>query len=638
MRNRTILAAALFAALVTSCLHLHGFTISQWHRVIDDSKPTEVLSGSAPAIRSDDWVTHLPFAFAQWNHEPRFPKLNSNMGNGQYMLFHPAPVLGSFGLFRPDTWGYFFGPDFGMAWNWSFFVIGLWTLSFLLLQLATGGETLISALGAGILVWSPFFQFWSFNSAPVFIYSCASILLVQSILTMKSRSNLILLGLFLTWDLGCVGVCMYPPYQIPLAYAVAAASLGLLFRIPPRDRPLARILARTGVVGLSLCGAAVIGLYFFHDARSEFQSLTASVYPGHRVIPSGGAWFWRFFGNNVASMSEFGSHPLFGNICEGSSFLLFFPLVIFGMGQDLWKERRRPDPMLIALGAFCLGLFYWSVFGIPESVNNLMLLSRVPGQRARIGLGLADMALIGTYLAKRYRDRRAGNPKPWSIPFLLWAVFLAVLLIQADGSLHLFSRWVNIRYSLLIVGSELLAGYWVLQGRRRAFGLVLALSFVLTTGFNPIVRGGYDFISGNPLSRKIQEINTASNHPLWATFDNCVMPNFVAGLGAHAIDALQAYPHLEIWSQLDPSGANRDHYNRMGFVCLTYNKNPKAVEFSNFSGDSVSIQIHPDNPLFLKLGVKNILFHGEVPKELRAGPHYRLVFTYGHHSILMRKD
>src|SRR5262245_22748347 len=51
---------------------------------------TELAMARPRSVRSDEWLVTTPLALAQLRHSPRFPIVNSNIGDGQNMLINPA--------------------------------------------------------------------------------------------------------------------------------------------------------------------------------------------------------------------------------------------------------------------------------------------------------------------------------------------------------------------------------------------------------------------------------------------------------------------------------------------------------------------------------------------------------------------
>src|SRR5262249_27412778 len=65
-----------------------------------------ILMANARQIRWDELMVATPLALSQLSHHPRFPVVNTNIGNGQNVLISPhVPVLHISSLARPATWG-----------------------------------------------------------------------------------------------------------------------------------------------------------------------------------------------------------------------------------------------------------------------------------------------------------------------------------------------------------------------------------------------------------------------------------------------------------------------------------------------------------------------------------------------------
>src|SRR5262249_49394671 len=123
----------LFLVLVAAGIHGSSiaFAIQEWSpgshysgyllpRIADKLGGLNVgalgnLALSTPRIdRSDEWIKNTPPALGQFNHDPKFPVVNTNIGDGQNMLawMPNTPVWHLTALARPATWGYFFlGPQ-----------------------------------------------------------------------------------------------------------------------------------------------------------------------------------------------------------------------------------------------------------------------------------------------------------------------------------------------------------------------------------------------------------------------------------------------------------------------------------------------------------------------------------------------
>ena len=115
---------------------------------IDGKGLQKFLMSDAKAARWDELVIATPMSLSQFAHTPRFPVVNTNIGNGQNMLLsYHAPVWHITTLARPATWGYFLlGPQRGLAWYWWFRVFACFTVLYLLLEIVLEGNKALAAV------------------------------------------------------------------------------------------------------------------------------------------------------------------------------------------------------------------------------------------------------------------------------------------------------------------------------------------------------------------------------------------------------------------------------------------------------------------------------------------------------------
>ncbi|HXG05823.1 MAG TPA: hypothetical protein VNI77_00675, partial [Nitrososphaera sp.] len=181
IRTRLFLGVVLlFFTLVGLGIHgsSTGITASWWApekpftgHLIDSQKLPVILGELAQAVflgparfsRWDEYLVGTPLALSQLSHNPRFPVVNTNLGEGQNALisFH-APVWHITALARPATWGYFFlGAQRGLAWYWWFQVFACFVALCLLLEIILQGNRGLAAFGAFWFCGSAYIVAWS---------------------------------------------------------------------------------------------------------------------------------------------------------------------------------------------------------------------------------------------------------------------------------------------------------------------------------------------------------------------------------------------------------------------------------------------------------------------------------------------
>ncbi len=649
---RRILLGILALLIVATSLKLHGFSFGLWHGIIDGSPASELILNDNQPIRSDDWNSHLTLALAQRNHEPPFPLVNRNIGAGQSALTHPMPAGFPLGLFRPQTWGYFLGSDLGIAWNWNFQVLALFSAVFVLLLLLTEGATIPSVLGAALVITSPFFVYWSFNSAPVATFTLLGVIAAYFVLYARSIAGCLAAGVALAWAGTSFGVCMYPPYQIPLAYLGLVLSGYLIHRNHARGIQISRPAARLAVLALSVAAIGAGGIYFMNLGSEMIQAMQGSVYPGARKIVGGGYSLSSFFSNNFVPLRAVSDWSTLGNISEASSFIFLSPWVLLawfiigrsGAPHAVTASTRR---MLAWIGSLLTIGLIWSIAGLPRVLEHLTLLDRVPFNRAAIALGIADVALatfLTTKLASEKHKRRLPTNRSHthfieiSIAGLLIGATLFVLL-----SHHQNFRWIVLRYVLILVAAQFFYLRALVRGQIWAPAWILLAQLITNATFTPLNRGGADYFEGNPLSLKIKSIQdearAAGRSVYWAAFGDILGANLIRALGSPVLNGFYLYPQLGIWKEISLSPEqDAQIYNRLAHICLNYSPDRTHIRFELKLADYFCITLHPANTKFASRGITHLLFRNPVPVELAApASNFTPIFTHGHYTILARK-
>lgn len=623
LRPLLLAAAGLFLLLVG--LRLHGFSLPVWHVILDRSPAPEVWLGQARSVRADDWAVQLPLILAQRAHDPPFPRINRDIGLGQNMLLPmTAPVAHPLTLFRPTVWGFFLGGDLGLAWMWWSQVLGLFVVWLLVLRVVSGGRLGLACAGSALLAASPFFQFWSFNPAPVAIYLGLAVLGTLQLLRSPRRGRILAGGLLLGWAGVAFALVFYPPYQIPLGYLYLVLAGGLL--AAHRGDPPLRTRGRARLIGLGLA-VLVVGvaaaLLVLH-AGDALVRMAGTTYPGGRVASGGGQPLWHWLNSNLATTLQVDDFGALGNICTAASFWLSFPVLALAAAWRLFFRDDR-DPLLLGLAAYCMLMLIYGELGFPEPLARLTLFSQVPAPRVLLGLGLADALLLVRFLS---RERRGEG---WRTAALLAASF-SLLLALCARALH--AELPDTR--LVWLAPAVVANGWVTFGllqRWRPTALVasLAAAVALTTlWFNPLVRGGTDYLRHNPLSERILELDReAGGGSVWLTYGHPNRPNLFRMLGVKALNGVQPIPQLELWGQLDPSGEERPAYNRWAHVGVGL----PGADGRRFrvarNPDGFSVALDPQGEALRRLGVTHLLAQVELPIFERRFARYPALFESG---------
>jgi hypothetical protein len=602
-------AAALFALLVG--LELHGFSLPFWHFLVDDSPAPEVLAGRPREHRWDDFAVQLPFALGQAAHEPPFPVVNENIGLGQNMLVPtPLPVAHPATLFRPTMWGFFLGEDVGLSWMWWSQILGafaVWLAVFHKLLRASLG---LALGGCGLILFSPYFQFWSFNMAPAAIYMGLCALSLVGLARARGAGAILTRTLALGWAGGCFLLTLYPPYLVSLGFLFLVLAGGLLLEHGAEPRTAGRNGWRwAGLAVAAGCSALAIAV-LLAGASDAIEVLRHTEYPGTRVCKGGERPFWWLVNANLGlplQVGEMGWGAL-ENVCEAASCWLVSPAIA---GVVLWRWIRgaeRPDPITAGLLAYCtIGLLYCH-FEFGEPLARATLLSHVPSKRAVLGLALAEALLVVRFAAGRRggaapRGLRAGH----TLIALAWALAVgacAVRLREALPELH--PGWMAAAAALNGLAVYALAERW---HARAVVGAVAAALSASTIWFNPLVRGGAGYLHENSVARHVVEIDRAlGGRSAWAVYGHNALANLIVANGVRVLNGEQPIPQLALWKRLDPSSAQKEKYNRYANVFLTWPPPDGKTETVMLAGEaSINVYFDPGGGMLRRMGPTHLL-------------------------------
>ena len=590
----------LFAILVA--LRLHGFSLPIWRERIDGTAAPEVLLGRPREVRIDDYAVILPLAFAQEAHDPPFPVVNTLVGQGQNMLLpFSLPVAHPLALFKPDTWGFFLGADFGMAWRWWSRALGLFAISGLLLLVVTGGDRALAGLGAFALVASPFLQFWTLRPAPVSIHAGVLVLAALALAFARRRRWILLAGAAAGYSAVGFGLTLYPPFQVPLAYLalLLLATLALSHRdaLALRERPGWRLAALALAALITAVGAALL----VSAAGDAIDRTMHTAYPGRRLSLGGGRSLATLLAANTGLPLLVDDYGRLLNACEAAGYWLLSPALALGALWSWLAGGRRPDAVALGLAAAVVALVLHASTTMPVWLARATLFGLVPGYRSVIALGFADVLLVARLLA--YGSPLAGVPRTGAA--LLWGGGVAAAVFALQRTTPALPIGAGLGFA---AGNSLLA-WLALAPRRRwhAMAALAAASALVSLWFNPLVRGGSDALRDNSLARAVLEIDRAyAGGTSWVAYGGHVVPNLFRAIGVHSVNGVHPVPQLELWAPFDPSGEAQSIYNRYAHVVF----DPDAGEeptFDRRGSDTFTVHVRPGSEALHKLGVTHLL-------------------------------
>jgi len=634
LQHRTGHITAVLACVFVLLVAL-GVTGSSWPLLAQGREASllkvegsQARVGEPRFIRADEWGILTTNALAQWNHVPRFPVVNTNVGlEGQNMGvvgMTGTPIAQWAALARPATWGYFFLPlRQAMAWHWQFpffaCLFVLWRVLGLLLPERQGFNLL---LAAGFCV-APYAVGWSLWPLYAVFFPLALFLALAALLQSQRLGRALLLGSVMGVLLAGWVLVLYPPWQVSVGTFVACMGLGWL--LDQRGR-LRWHMAQWLGLALMLAVAAVLLGSWSLDTAEAVARMRATVYPGGRTALTGadiaGAPWWTLRGylgtevlaGGLSSQAQALSPSVHVNESELSSYLLLpLPLLLLGG----WLAVRA-SPWRWTLRACMVFIAFWLVFrfaGIPLWTAHVTLWSQVTGVRLDLSLGLACTVLLALMWAA------AGCQ--WALPRPL----AAGMALASAGLVLLEFYWLPA--GLLQAASGVLAcvlalaigvaAWWVARLRMEAAAtMVLLLSLAATQGFNPWSRAPRA-VHLPPAVAALASQDGQLQRTLVISGDAKASVTLLAA-GVPVVNPVLYYPQPGLWRGM---GLAEEHWSEVNrYQHLNFLLAPIPADEPPFRVrghmDSVKVAIDPQRFDFAGTGARRVLAWADAAQQLRA--------------------
>jgi hypothetical protein len=634
---------ALFFVLVG--LGIHQYSLPLWsYTCLEKYQSNGVLIGIPQPIRSDDWAVEIPLMLSQVSHKPPFPVVNTNIGYGANLLApFKVPIWHILTIFKPTTWGFFFGMDAGLAWMWWSMVLGLFYSFFLLFMLISGNRFLLSVLASLLLVFSPFFQFWSMHKSEIPIFMALIFVSSAYLLFSKDKKVILASGFLLGWFCGCYILnFIYPPFQVSLAYLLVFMGVGFIasryYELNLRQAGQFRLAGLAAFITITVFAAAV----FFFQTREIIGILAETVYPGKRFSTGGDFDSWKLLSNTfLIHLYAFVKHGVLAaslvrwadmsNICESASFIFLFPFLLPIVIAECVIRKRAVDPLSLMVGGYLILILGYMFLRFPDWLSKYTGFCRTPAFRELLGLGIANMILLVIMLS-----RPAYFDLPGKIRIALASAWALALVLSA---IHLYAKWPLVPLPYLITASLAVAllSYFLFCARYSKAMLIslVALSVLSTAWFNPLVIGGSKIFSESDLCRKIIEIDSEYyGESQWVVFSGAspAIPNLFRILSVKALNGTHPYPQFDFWKKLDPDRRAIEVYNRYGYVMLQADNSPD-IGFSVRTNDSFRVIVNPETDVLGYLGATHCMVTGIDTGIFDRSPALKRIFSFRNSAI-----
>lgn len=578
----------LLAFVLLVALNLNGSSSGEeWGWFNGGSDPGKVLGQSRP-VRSDEWFVQLTWTISQYHQG--FPPVNQSLPGGTDLTtLYDVPTGYWTVIFRPQLWGYFFlGLSHGLAWHWWLPPALTAIAAYLLVVTINPRRPLTAAALAVATVICPMTLWWWQTSVflsvgwPLFVMA-ATIWIVRHPHRWVRLAWIALSAFFAV----TLALTSYIPFILSGAWVCVIFAVGVVVE-EIRGRGTARRVVLGRAAGLIAAGgvaAVTVGAYAFLR-RDSLRAIAETVYPGQRSDPTGllsgnGEGTAALFGApfNGALRSIQGATPLGPNQSESSATFMVAVFLVPGLVLLVIAARRASGRWsAIAIGALAaVGLYLAYLFVAHWDLGaRLLLLDKVPSGRARLAFAalLPLLAAITIALVDRLP----------AVPRRVAAAVTAITVVGINVAV-----WRGLRGDLpnvlaadgmwRVAVVALCAGTVALFFRRLvlpgAIALIVATS-VVSAGIVPLHRGVVDLYESSP-GKAVRAIDDAEPGT-WVGTRFPITTALLVQSGVASLNAVQSYPSLPLWEDLDPTSAREDNWNRYAHLDWVVGTDDRTIE------------------------------------------------------------
>lgn len=593
--HRLIICSLLVCFAISILFKLHGSSLGAWYQHYPNLfyEQEAPLFGEARSIRSDEWLVHTPAIISQALQTNPYSMTNPSFGAGRAPILMGLPTNHLSTFFRPQYWGFFlFDQERGFSWFWNYRNFSCLIGVYLLLYLVSRGRYVLSITGSLWFFSSSFVQWWLSSGVPELIgnFSLAfSFLFI--LLSSQNRLQIILAAL------GCVlfgasfAMQIYPPFQVPLIWLGVFLLLSLFCSQIFRNKFKSHLCLRISALVSALLFFAVIILGYLVEIRETAEILSRTAYPGSRTLTGGGTAPAKYFsGFSELNISELNFPESFGNISEGSSFFLLWPLLLV---LFLYSKSKSFIPSAFPLILFILALSSYILWEWPAWLSKVTLLNMVPPGRAMIAIGLANICLTIIALATFGKQ---SHPK-----LLLAACALFVFYWHYSIESN-YGEFFNLPEHLIATLTILSVSIPIIFKNRYSFCvLILIISFSTAAWVNPLSSGIQPLLNNKITSLVEKNPNLKSKN--WLVFGDFILPELFKAAGVNVLSGTKYVPDIPLWRKMDTNNIYSDIYNRFAHFQFEPQHDNLPVEMRLIQADLANVKIAPCGPELASVGI-----------------------------------
>jgi len=417
---------------------------------------------------------------------------------------------------------------------------------------------------------------------------------------------------------------LYPAWQIPMAYVFLALAVWVIVENRKNCKINYKDIISIIVAVLVLAGC--MG-YIFSQSMDTIKTVMNTVYPGSRAV-TGGGMLKKYVSYLMNPFLAFKESGLEANTCESAVMFSLFPIGILLTGYTLIKEKKK-DILLVCLMVAYVFLSIYCIFGFPEMVAKLTLLSKSQSKRVMLAVGFIDILILLRSLAILKK------PSVTRKNALMLATIITLILVDVCERWN--AQYVNFMMCVCMAIMCLYLCYFALryQAKYAKYLLTGGIVFVMIMAgatVNP-VRTGVGVVYDSDIIKTVQEIN-AKEEGKWITEElGFPIANYLLMAGVPVINCTNTYPDMERWQGIDQENKYEDVYNRYAHIGIKIRKEESEYEekFKLMNSDAFDVYILPEE--LEKLGVKYIFTVNELEKFNTDGITFEKIHEYNQYKI-----
>lgn len=213
-----------------------------------------------------------------------------------------------------------------------------------------------------------------------------------------------------------------------------------------------------------------------------------------------------------------------------------------------------------------------------EPFYRLFMLDKVPNTRLLIGVGFAS--ILQLVLLVRSYDKVSLSKKELGILAATGGLSaITVMLIIGNFTIKNYPIFISSHYKATLFGLWISLGVSLILYKRFVFGIVLlvAFSFLSAYRIHPLYRG-LTTVTESKITKAIEKYPKDGS---WVTLDDRMVINFPVMAGKDSVNAVNFYPQLDLWHELDTTRQYDQIYNRFAHVLFVNNGITQPFELQN---------------------------------------------------------